>query len=176
MFLPYRLEKIQKIQLLHHLKPKQDGKGLRKRENKDYRSVSFHPEERGKIKKKQQKKLKNTITASFQAKIGWKMLRKIENKNYPYISFLPDGQEKFQKNSTKVQKIEKIPLRLHSKPKQVRKFRESEKIKIIASFRCFPKGKRKLHKNSKNFQKIKKYHYGCISWKNRLGRAEKGRK
>ena len=55
--------------------------------------------------------------ASFQAKIGWKMLRKIENKNYRNISFLPDGQEKFQKNSTKVQKIEKIPLRLHSKPK-----------------------------------------------------------
>ena len=27
------------------------------------------------------KKLKNTITTSFQAKIGWKRLRKRENKN-----------------------------------------------------------------------------------------------
>ena len=31
---------------------------------------------------KQFKKLKNTITASFHAKIGWKRLRNIENKNY----------------------------------------------------------------------------------------------
>ena len=28
------------------------------------------------------KKLKNTITASFQAKIGWKILRKKENEYY----------------------------------------------------------------------------------------------
>ena len=32
--------------------------------------------------KKKIKKLKNTITDSFQAKIGWKMMRKGENKNY----------------------------------------------------------------------------------------------
>ena len=38
--------------------------------------------------------MKNTITASFQGKIGWKTLRKGENKNYRYVSFLPDGQEK----------------------------------------------------------------------------------
>ena len=35
-----------------------------------------------KIAKKFQK-LKNTIMATFQAKIGWKMMRKRENKNYP---------------------------------------------------------------------------------------------
>ena len=40
------------------------------------------------------KKLKKTLTASFQAKIGWKMLRKRENKNYRSISFLPDRQDK----------------------------------------------------------------------------------
>ena len=34
------------------------------------------------------KKLRNTITASFQAKIGWKRLRKRENKNYRSLSFL----------------------------------------------------------------------------------------
>ena len=52
-------------------------KRLTKRGNKNYRFVSFLPEE--KIPKKQQKrfkKLKNTITASFKAKICWKRLRK----------------------------------------------------------------------------------------------------
>ena len=37
------------------------------------------------------KKFKNTITASFQAKTGWKRLKKRENKNYRFVSFLPDG-------------------------------------------------------------------------------------
>ena len=34
--------------------------------------------------------MKNTITASFQAKIGWKRLRKRENENYHSVWFLPD--------------------------------------------------------------------------------------
>ena len=54
-------------------------KRYRKRENKNYRYVSFLPDGEEKIPKKQQKnskKLKNTITASFQAKIGWKIKRK----------------------------------------------------------------------------------------------------
>ena len=44
-----------------------------KRENKIYRSVSFCPDRQEQIPKKQQKKfkkLKNTVTPSFQAKIG----------------------------------------------------------------------------------------------------------
>ena len=40
------------------------------------------------------KNLKNTIMASFQAKIGWKRMRKRENKNYHYVSFLPDAKFK----------------------------------------------------------------------------------
>ena len=79
-------------------------KRQRKRENKNYRSVSFHPEEGGKIQKKiakKFKKLKNAITASFQAKIGWKMLRKRENKNHRYVSILPDGKEKIPKKQQK---------------------------------------------------------------------------
>ena len=51
--------------------------------------------------------MKNTVTASFQGKIGWKTLRKGESKNYSYVSFLPEGKRKFQKNSKKIQKIEK---------------------------------------------------------------------
>ena len=36
------------------------------------------------------KKLKNSFTASFQAKIGWKRLRKRENKTYRFVSSLPE--------------------------------------------------------------------------------------
>ena len=37
------------------------------------------------------KKFKNTVVASFKAKIGWKRPRKTENKNYRSVSFLPDA-------------------------------------------------------------------------------------
>ena len=57
--------------------------------------------------------------ASFQAKIGWKRLKKRENKNYRFVSFrpYPTRNRKFQKNSKKIQKIKKITLWLHFKPK-----------------------------------------------------------
>ena len=41
-------------------------------------------------KLKKLEKLKNTIMASFQAKIVWKRPRKRENKNYRFVPFLPD--------------------------------------------------------------------------------------
>ena len=41
---------------------------------------------------KKLKKPKNTIMASFRAKIGWKRPRKSENKSYPSVSFLPDAK------------------------------------------------------------------------------------
>ena len=59
--------------------------------------------------------------ASFHGNIGWKGQRKRENKNYRYVSFLPDGQEKIPKKEQKNSKYRKIPLRLHSKEKQVGK-------------------------------------------------------
>ena len=40
-------------------------------------------------KGKKFKKLKNTIMASFQTKIGWKWMRNRENENFSSISFLP---------------------------------------------------------------------------------------
>ena len=58
---------------------KTSWKKPRKREYKNYRSVSFQPDAKQKIKKKKAKKfkdLKNTIMASFLAKIGWKKMRK----------------------------------------------------------------------------------------------------
>ena len=73
---------------------KTSWKRSRKREYKDYRSVSFQPDAKQKIKKKIAKKfkdLKSNIMASFQAKIGWKRMRKRENKNYHYVSFQPDA-------------------------------------------------------------------------------------
>ena len=66
----------------------------RKREYKNYRSVSFQPDAKQKIKKKIAKKfknLKNIIMASFLAEIGWKRMRMRQNKNYHYISFQPDA-------------------------------------------------------------------------------------
>ena len=65
----------------------------KKREYKDYRSVSFQSDAKQKIKKniaKKFKDLKSNIMASFQAKIGWKRMRKRENKNNHYVSFQPD--------------------------------------------------------------------------------------
>ena len=63
-------------------------KRLRKRENKNYRSVPFRSvptrrviENSHKIAKNS-KKLKYTIMPSFQAKIGWMRSRKRENTNY----------------------------------------------------------------------------------------------
>ena len=46
-------------------------------------------------------KLKNTIMASFQAKIGWKRLSKRENKNYISVTFLPVEFEKIPKKRKK---------------------------------------------------------------------------
>ena len=70
------------------------GKSLRKRENKNYRSVSFVPdaviENSKKIANKFQK-LKNTIMTSFQAPIDREWPRKIENKNYRSVPLLPDA-------------------------------------------------------------------------------------
>ena len=67
------------------------GRGsLRKRENKNYRSIPFLAEGLAKIPQKEQKKLKTTIMATFQAKICWKRQRKSENKNYRSVSFLPE--------------------------------------------------------------------------------------
>ena len=55
---------------------------MKKGENKNYRFVPFLPGAEKKMQKKKTKKLKNTIMASFQAKIVWKRPRKRGNRNY----------------------------------------------------------------------------------------------
>ena len=65
---------------------------MRKREIKiivSFRSVpTRYVIENSKQIAKKLKKLKNTVVASFQAKIGSKSLRKRENKNYLSVPFL----------------------------------------------------------------------------------------
>ena len=51
--------------------------------------------------KKIAKKIKNTITASSQAKIGWKRQRKRKNKIYHSVSFLLDPKQKNSKKEAK---------------------------------------------------------------------------
>ena len=72
-------------------------KKMRKGENKNYRFVSFRsvPTQREIENSKKiaikLKKLKYTIMASFQAKIGWKTPKKRKNKSYWSVPFLHDA-------------------------------------------------------------------------------------
>ena len=63
-----------------------------KERNKNYRFVpTQYVIENFKQIAKKIKKLKNTVVASFQLKIGRKRLQKRENKNYPSIPLLPNA-------------------------------------------------------------------------------------
>ena len=68
---------------------------MRKIENKNYSSVPFLSDPKKKIKKKKKKKkfkkLKDTIMASFRAKIRRKRMRKRETKNYRSVPFQSDA-------------------------------------------------------------------------------------
>ena len=76
---------------------------MRKRENKNYRSVPFRSvptrcviENSKKITKKF-KKLRKTIMNTFQAKIGWKRMRQREIKIFVPFRSYPKRNTKFQK-------------------------------------------------------------------------------
>ena len=67
---------------------------MRNSENKNYHSIPFLSDAEKKTQNQIDKKfknLKNTIMASFRAKIGCKRPRKSENKNYRSVSFLPEA-------------------------------------------------------------------------------------
>ena len=80
---------------MNSFQAKVSWKNIRKREIKfivPFRSVATRCViENSKQIAKKFKKLKNTVLASFQAKIGRKSLRKGENKNYPSVPFLPEA-------------------------------------------------------------------------------------
>ena len=63
------------------------------------------------------KKLKNSIVASFQDKIGWKRQRKRKDKIYRSVSFLPDREMKVPENQQKKIKNLKIRSQLNFLPK-----------------------------------------------------------
>ena len=87
-------KKKKKIPLWHHSEPKQFGKGQERGKTKiivSFRSYLSRYRKFQKNSKKIQKIKKNTIMASFQAKIVWKRPRKRENKNYRFASFLLDA-------------------------------------------------------------------------------------
>ena len=76
-----------------HLKVELVGKGRERKKINIVVPFRSYPTSNRKFQKKQQKylkKLKNTIMASFQAKIAWQRPRKGENKNYRFVLFLPD--------------------------------------------------------------------------------------
>ena len=66
----------------------------RKRENKNYRSHQFLPDPEQRIRKKHRKKnskkLKNTIMNFSQAKTSWERPRLRQNNNYRSDQFLSD--------------------------------------------------------------------------------------
>jgi len=87
-------KKNEKKPFMASLQAKTRWKRLKKRENKNYRFVSFRPDALEKNSRKIAKKfnkLKNTVMASFQTKIGWKRLRNRENKNCRSVSFPPNA-------------------------------------------------------------------------------------
>ena len=111
------------------------------------------------------KKLKNTIVASFQPKIGSKRPRNRENKNYPSVLF-PTSNRKFKKTNKKIQKIKKYHYGFISSHNRVEKDEKEKILKLSFHFvptRCVTDI---FKKNSKKIQNIKKYHYGCISSQN----------
>ena len=82
---------------------------MERKEKLLFRSVPTRREiESSKTIAKKLKKLKNTITGSFQANIGRRRPRKTENKSYRSVSFLSGTKQKIKKkNSKKIQKIKK---------------------------------------------------------------------
>ena len=64
--------------------------------------VAFRSYPTGNTKlQKKKKKYKNTIVASFPAKIGWKRQRNRENKKCRSVSFPPNAKQKIPKKQQK---------------------------------------------------------------------------
>ena len=126
-------------------------KRMWKRENKKQKSslrfVSTRRViENSKKKAKKFKKLKYTIMASFQAKIGWKRPRKSENKNchsVPFYSY-PTRNWKFLKNSKKFKKLNKS---------------------IMASFQAKIGWKTQRKRENKNCHSVPFHSYPTRNWK-----------
>ena len=71
--------------------PKEVANGQEREKIRKIVPISFYPTWNKELPKKF-KKLKNTILASFQAKISWERLRKRENRKNHFDVFLPDQE------------------------------------------------------------------------------------
>ena len=91
------------IPLWLHYKQKQVRKGREREKINIFFPFRSYPTGNRKFqnKTKKIKKSKNTIVASFQAKIGWKRPRNGENKNCRSVSFPLDAQQKIPKKLAK---------------------------------------------------------------------------
>ena len=94
--------------------------------------------------------------ASFQAKIDWKRPRKRKKYKLSFHSVLTRHVIENSKKREKKSKNQKIPLWLHSKPKQVGKSRGMVKIKIAVPFGSHSTRNRKFQKNQQKNEKIDK--------------------
>ena len=92
-------------------------------------SVPVLPDGKYKIPKKEKKdkKKKNTIVASFHAKIGWKMPRKRKNKIFLPFPSDQTGNRKFQKKRRKFKKIKKYDCGFFSSKNRLEKAEKERK-------------------------------------------------
>ena len=99
-----------------------------------------------------------TITASFQAKIGWERPRKRDIKKIVPICSYPTRHRKFKKNRKNIQKIRKHHHSFFSSQNRSGKAEKERKKKKKKSFLCIPT--RLVIENSKKiakkFKKVKK--------------------
>ena len=98
-----------------------------------------------KKKAKKLKNLKNTIIASFQAKIVWKRPRKREKKIIVSLRSFLTRYRKFKKSSKKMKK--KFHFCIISSQNSLEKEKERERIEIIVSFCLNLTDDLKLQKN-----------------------------
>ena len=147
---------------------------MRKRENKNYRSVSFQSEQ-----KKIAKKLKKIKKIPLWIHLSRNRLVTDEKERTQKLSFRSFPTRPAIENSKKIAKKFKNlknTIRDSFKAKIGMKLMRKRVTKIIVPIRSYPKRNRKFHKNSQKMQKMKKYHYDFISGQNRLENEEKERK
>ena len=155
----------------------------RKWENKNYSFVPSLPDAEFKIPKKLQKNSKiqkMSVWLHLKPKNVGKGREREKIKIIVLFCSYPTRNRNFQKNSKKIQRIKKSqfgyiisqnsteknekksPLWYHFKPKFFGKCQESEKIKIIVSFRPYLTHNLKFQKNCKKIKKIKICRYVFI--------------
>ena len=105
MFLPNRLvkipkknnKKIQKIQLWHHFRPKQVGKGCEREKIKIMAPLCSYPTGQRKFQKNDKKIQKTQLRHHFQPKQGGKGFEREKIKIIVLLCSYPTGQRKFKK-------------------------------------------------------------------------------